>query len=190
MIKVVLVNGRPSVGKSEFEKLCEKQCNIFTRTEGFIKGRNLLIDISSTIDLIKDIATQCGWDGTKTPKNRKFLSDLKDLLTQWNDVSLKYIVSTISKLSSRYDWIVFVDCREPQEIQRMKEKFNATTLLIRRESVENSEPSNHADANVFNYNYDLTIWNNSDIASLEHEAKKFIEYMKREEVPHYEFGND
>ena len=56
--------------------------------------------------------------------------------------------------------------------------MNATTVLIRRESVENIEVSNHADSEVFNYNYDLTIWNNSDIINLENEAEKFLKYMK------------
>ena len=73
---------------------------------------------------------------------------------------------------------MFIDCREPSEIQKLKERLNATTVLIRRESVENIEVSNHADSEVFNYNYDLTIWNNSDIIGLEKKAKEFIEYMK------------
>ena len=66
----------------------------------------------------------------------------------------------------------------------MKGRLNATTLLIRRESVEGNETSNHADANVFNYEYDLTIYNNSDIIDLEKKAKDFINYMRG--APHYE----
>jgi len=27
-----------------------------------------------------------GWDGGKTPEDRRFLSDLKDALTRWKDV--------------------------------------------------------------------------------------------------------
>ena len=73
---------------------------------------------------------------------------------------------------------MFIDCREPSEIQKLKERLNATTVLIRRESVENIEVSNHADSEVFNYNYDLTIWNNSDIKKKEKKAKEFIEYLK------------
>ena len=76
------------------------------------------------------------------------------------------------------DWILFVDSREPAEIQRFKDEMNATTVLIRRPEVESIETSNHADAEVFNFNYDLTIWNNSDIMNLENETEKFLEYMK------------
>lgn len=130
----------------------------------------------------------CGWDGTKTLENRKFLSDLKDLLTNWDDVPYKMIEHRAKTLPSDSDWIMFVDCREPAEIQKMKERLNATTLLIRRESVEDNEVSNHADAGVFNYEYDLTIENNSDIMDLAKKAKDFINYMRGR--PHYEFRND
>ena len=81
MVKVVIVNGKPGVGKSEFERQCAAQCNLFHRTTGFSLGRDLWIDVTSTVDFVKEIATECGWDGTKTLENRKFLSDLKDLLT-------------------------------------------------------------------------------------------------------------
>ena len=118
------------------------------------------------------------------------MSDLKDLLTRWNDIPYKKILARVKQLdtwnSYNYlDWILFVDCREPAEIQKLKERLNATTVLIRREEVENNEVSNHADSDVFYYDYDLTIYNNSDIIHLENEARKFIEYMKKEEVPHY-----
>ena len=65
--------------------------------------------------------------------------------------------------------------------------MSATTLLIRREQAEGAETSNASDANVLNYNYDLTIWNNSDIIDLEKQAEKFIDYMRGR--PHYEYDN-
>jgi hypothetical protein len=67
----------------------------------------------------------------------------------------------------------------------LKEGLNATTLLIRRPGDDEAETSNHADANVFNYEYDLTIENNSDIMDLAKKAKDFINYMRGR--PHYEY---
>ena len=187
MVKVVVVNGRPGVGKSEFERLCAEQCNLFNRMDGFVPGNHLWVDITSTVDFVKVVARFCGWNGEKTLENRKFLSDLKDLLTQWDDVPYKMIVERIKNLSITEDWLVFVDCREPAEIQKLKERLNATTVIIRREEVENNEVSNHADADVFYYDYDLTIENNSDIIDLEKKAKDFINYMRGR--PHYEHDN-
>ena len=185
MIKVVVVNGRPGVGKTEFERMCAKRCGLFGEEVGFTPDRNLYVDITSTVDFVKEVARFCGWDGVKTLENRKFLSDLKDLLTEWNDVPYKMIVEHIKSLPASQDWLVFVDCREPAEIQKLKEHLNATTVIIRREGVESNVVSNHADAQVFNYTYDVAILNDSDIIHLEDKARKFIDYMKKEEVPHY-----
>ena len=73
-----------------------------------------------------------------------------------------------------------VDCREPAEIQKFKDRLNALTVLVRREQVENEETSNHADAEVMNYNYDLTIWNNSDKIDLANRVVDFMEQLKGE----------
>ena len=189
MVKVVVINGRPGCGKTTFEQICQDVCKS-NFSKGFQEGRIVQVAITSTVDFVKEIALNCGWDGSKTLENRRFLSDLKDLLTHWDDVPYKKILEKVKRLDSwtRYnclDWILFVDCREPSEIQKLKERLNATTVLIRREEVEFDKTSNHADADVFYYDYDLTIYNNSDIIHLEDEARKFIEYMKKDEVPHY-----
>lgn len=140
------------------------------------------------VDFVKEVAFFCGWDGEKTLENRRFLSDLKDLLTKWDDIPYKMIIERIKSLPTAQDWLVFVDCREPAEIQKLKEGLNATTLLIRRPGDDETETSNHADAGVFNYEYDLTIENNSDIMDLAKKAKDFINYMRGR--PNYEPRND
>ena len=178
-VKIVVVNGRPGCGKTTFEEICQKKCDYLMYRPGWNKGHYLWVDICSTVDFVKQIAIFCGWDKTKTLHNRKFLSDLKDLLSEWNDIPFKKIKERADMLTREGgDWILFVDSREPAEIQRFKDEMNATTVLIRRPEVESIETSNHADAEVFNFDYDLTIWNNSDIMNLENETEKFLEYMK------------
>lgn len=65
-------------------------------------------------------------------------------------------------------------CREPEEILRFKNKFNATTLLIKRELMENITQSNDADSNVLNFNYDYVINNNGTLLELKTKAIKFL----------------
>lgn len=193
MVKVVVINGMPGCGKTTFEQMCSDICDPFAvdsakHISGFTEGRVLGVDICSTVDFVKVVARHCGWDGTKDLKNRKFLSDLKDLLTEWDDVPFKRIqirANVRAKSGADIDWILFVDCREPVEIQKLKERLNATTVLIRRPQIENNETSNHADSEVFNYKYDLEIWNESGLDDLKKLAESFIEYMKKEEVPYY-----
>jgi hypothetical protein len=191
MVKVVIVNGRPESGKTTFEWKCRELLGA-SSTFWFNENKRTLIDVYSTIDFVKEIAKQCGWDGIKSPENRKFLSDLKDLLTQWNDIPYKKVIETAKHLrEDRFccpnDWILFVDCREPEEIQKLKERLNATTVLVRRLDDEVNETSNHADANVFNYEYDYTIKNYGDLSDLVVECVNFLDYMKERES--YELCN-
>ena len=172
-MKIFIVNGAPGSGKTSFE-IFVKQAS---RTRGF------LVDIFSTIDFVKDIAHQCGWDGTKTLENRKFLSDLKDLLTEWADIPFKKTLDHVESIKSHWEIyevendnnIIFIDCREPQEIKRLCNTLNAKSVLIQRADNENIPTSNHADQNILNYNYDIIIDNNSNLENLEARAIEFIE---------------
>ena len=171
---IYIVNGFPNSGKTTFEnKVCQ------------IVGDYLIGYIFSTIDFVKSIAKECGWDGEKTPENRKFLSDLKALLTNWNDVPFKKLKEQIEliKKSEFFDdgkfdekSLIFIDCREPKEIDRLKNYFNAKTILVRRRETEDvTELSNPSDWNVLNYHYDIIINNDGDLLNLTHLAFDFVE---------------
>ena len=129
----------------------------------------------SSIDYIKYIAKLCGWNGQKDEKSRKFLSDLKVLTSQFNDLSFNEIQEEIKKFNNDNIYkVLLVDIREPQEIERLCETNNSIkTILIRRDSVKNIT-SNMADAGVFNYNYDFVIENNGTIDELKSNVEKFV----------------
>ena len=141
----------------------------------------------STVDFVKKIATECGWDGTKDLKNRKFLSDLKDLLTNWGDVPYKKTLQEIDMFKFDLDYwdvsdkgVVFIMCREPKEIERFERELNAKSVLIRRASVEFEQQSNHADSEVLNHKYHYIIDNNDTLEELKIKAKEFCNYIKNE----------
>lgn len=169
-MKIFIINGAAGSGKDTFVELCRK----FT-------GDAFLLNIS-TVDKVKEIATACGWDGTKTPENRKFLSDLKALLTDWADVPLNDMIHKIEKFKQELRYyeipddraIVFIHCREPHEIRKLVKALGARTLLIRRTAAENITASNQSDAGVFDYEYDIHINNNGSLAELERTAEVFI----------------
>ena len=183
MSNVVIVNGLPQLrtGKDTFCQIVQKIM------EERVGPRSCLI--VSTVDLVKEIARMCGWDGSKSPENRKFLSDLKDLLTKWDDVPYKDIEDYIegAKLFWRHyhypedKAIVFVMCREPEEIQKFVDRMGAKTLIVRRPEVEGASQSNHADKEVFNFEYDISIENHGTVEDLEKLAKEFVEdFLKGE----------
>ena len=173
-MKYYVVNGRAGSGKTSFEDLVMRYADV--------PSMNV-----STIDFVKQVDYTCGWDGTKTPHNRKFLSDLKDLLTNWDDVPYKRVEKAVTDfnrgLKERgYDTvnaIVFMDCREPIEIKKLKDRLGARTIFIDRK-LEDYEPSNHADAEVENFDYDITIDNNGDLHDLRLEVANFL---KNENIP-------
>lgn len=166
---IIVINGAPTTGKDTFVQYCQ---NLMPK--GYVMGY-------STVDFVKAIALECGWDGIKTPKNRKFLSDLKDLLTEWDDVPFKRTImaanshiNALNDTAKQYS-VTFIHCREPKEIQKIVDRTAAVSVLIRRPTVENNDQSNHADANVLNYNYDYVINNDGDLDSLQEKARQFLE---------------
>ena len=173
MVQIVIVNGMPTSGKSTFVEYC-------LRKLGYL-GREI-----STVDFVKEIAIMAGWNGEKTPRNRRFLSDLKDLLTEWGDVPFKKIEQAKRNFECELESygmddakaFLFVHCREPKEIQKIKDRLGAYTVLIRREDVETDNQSNHADGNVFNFKYDMVINNNHGLKELWSQAVGFVELMK------------
>lgn len=165
---IVVCNGTNEVGKDTF---CSFVKNIIGADH---------CEIFSTVDFVKEVAMYCGWNGEKTPKNRKFLSDLKDALTEWDDIPFKRAAKRIRLITTNWKFegysedetIIFVMCREPKEIQKFVDEFGAKTLIIRR--ARQNFPSNHADAEVENFTYDIEIENNGTIEDLKNIAKEFV----------------
>ena len=167
-MKIYILNGKAGSGKTTFFKLIEEKCHNYVYNY-------------STVDLVKKVAYGCGWNGEKTPENRKFLSDLKDLLTEWDDVPYKDCLKEIKRITSladiydveHDDWAIFIDCREPKEIQKFVDRLGAKTIFIDRK-IEDYNASNHADANVENFEYDIVINNNGTLEDLAAVAMNFI----------------
>lgn len=178
MAKVVIVNGAARSGKDTFCQFCQEASYFHDA---------LTIQISS-VDRIKAAAEKLGWTGGKDDKSRKFLSDLKDLATEYSDAPMKYLESVYNHYATEGDMIIFMHIREPEEIERARKKFDALTLLIKRPGVEPIQ-SNHADRDVDQYDYDYLVVNNGTLDDLDKQADDFVEKVisgyfeeRREEV--------
>jgi len=149
----------------------------------------------SSICKVKEIAAQCGWVGGKSEVDRKFLSDLKLLTTNYNDMPMedlrlvyeKFMTGELgpnvndkySGLKSDYPnaEILIIDIREPAEIEKAVNEFNAITVLITRPEV-GQITSNMSDANVNNFTYDYEIINDGTLSDLESKVYDFIDWLK------------
>lgn len=165
-MKVVLVNGTAGAGKDSFTSLCS-QYGACTSV--------------STVDWVRTVAAFIGWDGrSKTPADRRLLSDLKDAAARWNDVPYQKIKAII-KLAKKAGVVdaIFVMCREPDEIQRFVDEFGAVTIRVERKESE-MPASNHADAEVYDYFYDYIIDNNGSLEDFDAAAETFMKILMEE----------
>lgn len=160
MKKVYITSGVGRSGKDTFCELISKYIPTYKY---------------SIVDLPKEAAKVLGWDGGKTEKDRKFLSDVMDLSTDYNDAPFKDVLSIVTDFKNNlleYD-VLIIDMRDPKDIARAVEEFEAETILIRNPNVRKIE-SNHADRDVENYKYDFIIENDGTLEQLKRVAKLFV----------------
>ena len=160
MKKVIVINGRGGVGK---DTLCE-----------FAAKRYKVMNISS-ITPIKELAMQIGWDGAKDLRSRKFLSDLKQLTSEYNDYPNNYLLRKCREFEKSEYELLFVHIRESEQIVHFIETSGcgAVTLLIRRG--EAGVYGNASDDNVENYSYDLVYQNDLPLEEAESDFVRFLE---------------
>lgn len=161
MKKVFILNGVGAVGKGTFVEFVSKHIPTYKY---------------SIADLSKEAATILGWDGGKTEKDRRFLSDIIDLATEYNDSPFQDVVSIVTDFKSNKieTDVLFVDMRNPKDIARAVKTFDAETVLLRNPRVKPIE-TNHADRNVENYKYDYIIENDGTLEQLKEKAKTFVD---------------
>lgn len=173
---VILLNGANNSGKDQF-------------VDFFIKHYEYKAMNFSTIDRVKEISKKYfNWDGKKTEPARKFLAEMKRIWAEYNNGPFLYMIKKINthyrrlNKKNKQNIIYFVHCREPEEIQKFKDKykFRCITILIKREERDEKKKiaDNHADMGVDNYNYDKIILNNGSKIDFELEAVKFLEEIR------------
>lgn len=174
---VIIVNGKPESGKTTFEHFCRDYVE---------RNEYGWVHIVSSIDPIKEIYKQLGWKGNKGDKERKHLSDLKKIWIESCNGPTKYLVDYVMQLKDDGDSFIFTDVREESEIIKLKEVFDAIsiidikceTVLIKRNHVEGIEHGNKSDDDVGqNESLYTTIVHNGgdDLEELRAYANMFIE---------------
>lgn len=165
---IFIINGNGGVGKDTFVEFVSTELN------DVLKKFHTVINFSS-VDKVKEIARKIGWDGKKSEKDRKFLSDLKILTSEYCDMPFKSMKNKVDEfMIDEESKLLFLHIREPEEITRAVEEFGVNTILVIRNTVKHIT-SNMADENVFNYNYDFVIENNGTKEELNNKAKEFVQ---------------
>lgn len=162
----IVINGRGGVGK---DTLCDFASSVY-------KVRNV-----SSITPVKAIAGQCGWDGQKDDRSRKFLSDLKQILTEYNDFPNQYIVREHDAFLQSEEEIMFVQIREGEQIIHFCESIQnaCVTLLIQRD-LGKLHYGNRSDDEVESIPYDYVYQNNLPLEAAKTDFLAFLQKIMKE----------
>ena len=153
---VYIINGVGGSGKSTFISI--------------LSELHPLIKEISTVDKVKEVAKIAGWNGEKDDKGRRFLADIKDAMDAYDNLSWKNVDKIIEEDPN---YIYFINARSNYDIDYFKQRWNAKTILIERPGTPLIF-SNHADAGVYDYKYDIVIKNNGNIDDFKNKAKSFL----------------
>jgi len=161
---VFIINGSGGSGKDTFIFLVESE---------LLKYDKETMTYSSA-ETAKQIVDILNFTKEKDEKYRKCVSDIKAAITKFSDVPFLQMMSKYVEFMAEENAVVlFLHIREPQEIERAVGAFNAKTILVKNDNVEQIK-SNDSDANVFDYDYDIVIDNSGSKNELRIKAEQFV----------------
>ena len=159
---IFILNGVHSTGKDTFVK--------------YINSFGIEAVHYSYVDFTRNMLDSVGVDiNNKTDKIRKLLCDINNALEEYNDIPFKDCCNVADDFKN--DWLegnwLIIDCREPQKIERLKQKLNAKTIFIK--SNKKITADNVADKAVTeDYQYDYIIDNTGTLDDLKANTLDFV----------------
>lgn len=178
--QVVIINGVTGSGKDTFIKLAGSYCE-----ENEIAN---VLNISS-VDPIKDVLYQFGWDGNRTDEARDIMMGIKKIWVDAQNGPTMFLMNNILAFHASHleeDNIVFCHVREPEEIDKLVKAISGMnsmgieimTMFISRDDVITEDTRRSDDYNIIRtYPYDRIVYNDEDLAALDTKAFTFVEEL-------------
>lgn len=166
-MKVFCINGIAEAGKDTFVNTLREESG-------------LLISRHSTVDPVCDLYREMGWDGTKSPENRKALNELKRIWIALNDGPTERVMSLLRGDNARGVDVAFVMVREFEEmmklVRRCTEVFGwAGTLEVVRDGVPIPPiEQEFLLSHPARYMYNVVVWNKTTDDSTFPELRKSV----------------
>lgn len=180
--KVIVINGLPQSGKDSFATLVQSYCNMD-------ESANVL-NLSS-VDPIKEVLEQFGWDGEKSAEVRDIIAGIKQIWIGAQNGPTMYMMNNILEWHKSFvgeDNIVFCHIREPEEINKLVNAINGmscvgidimTILMVRGNHISEHVNDRLADSEVsiVQYPYDMIIYNDAGLPELDEKAIAFVDEL-------------
>lgn len=171
---VIVINGRGGVGK---DSVCDCVATGYS-----------VLNVSSITPIKEIAAIYGGWNGGKTEKDRRFLSDLKEIFTNYNDLPTRYLLAQVEAFKKDpVQQVMFAHIREPKNIKKFVDLLDgqAITLLIKGRN-DDKVYGNSSDDDVEKYPYDYVYINNKPLDKMEEDVLAFFkDLISQEEAKTY-----
>lgn len=182
--KVIIMNGYGGSGKGEFIQAVKTFCGLKSGIR-FTKY--------SIIEPVKEQARRFGYNGGKTERDRKMLSDFKKVLTEYRDLPRKELAGNFNQFIHYNEAGVYsVDIRMAEDIDwfinyamsKGIDRKDIYTIFIENDRIK-PITSNRDDASVEDYTYDIEICNDGDLIDLHQKAFDFtMKFIFERDVDH------
>jgi hypothetical protein len=175
LYKVILLNGSAEAGKGTF----------VDAVKALAAEDGLIVCNPSTVNSVKLACSFMGAQNEpKTDKKRRLWNKVKAAWTEFNDGPFRESLVTIDALNKSGHHIVFLDVREPSELEKYRDHFGDECLALLLTNPRPPVPDNDADQHVNDFQYDHTIENHGGLKALNEAARIFYNLLmeKRHEV--------
>lgn len=192
-MQVLIVNGVAQSGKDTF-------------IDALANDGRYEVFKTSIINPVKELAFKVGWDGNKADTERRFLSDLMEILDEYNGYPANEVLSEVdawftdklyedqvgkpAAVANTHQAKPLVACivaRQPKHIELFKKFYQdlnvpVSTVLIERKMALKQVPNNMADraAAESHYVYDTVIHNDGSRSMFERVAFQVLESCLQE----------
>lgn len=170
-MKVVCISGKAQHGKDTTASLI-KEC---------LEERGERVLVAHYADLLKYICrTFFGWDGNKDEKGRHILQYVgTDVIRQKApDYWVDFLAGFLEIFDNEWDWVLIPDTRFPNEVDLMKDKFDATHIRVVRPNFVSpltTEQQNHpSEVALDDYFPDCYLDNSGDMDALRETVNTWI----------------
>jgi hypothetical protein len=162
-MKVILISGKAQHGKDTVAKM------IFNR----LRKDDHKVLMVHYADLLKFIcANYFGWNGIKDEKGRELLQYVgTDVVREKNPwLWVDFVSTMLLYFDGNWDYVIIPDCRFPNEVSKMSERFDTTYIRVERPNYDSGltpeQLAHPSETALDNYEPDYRIINDSDKSEL------------------------
>lgn len=171
--KVVTISGRAGAGKDTFANMLKDKLER--------AGERVLI--THYADLVKYICTTFfDWDGKKDERGREMLQTVgTDIVRRQDPDYWVRFVENIITFFPVWDYILIPDARFENEIERMKERFDVTSINVDRvfkSQLTEKAQAHESEHGLDGYAFDIIVYNDDSLEQLRNAAGVVAGFLK------------